>query len=251
MGKIISVISGKGGAGKTTLSVNLSRSFKKLSLKTLLIDMSFGVRNSDVYLGATSHGIYNIYDILTGASSYKDAIITFDDEVKPDFIMPSLRDIEFDYKDRFNELLNSLKDVYDYIVIDTPSCVSREFSLSCEYSDIILLCVTDEYMSVENSSLCLGRISDIESKDKYIVINKFIHTYSKDDKCAEDYADEMSVGIIGVINYDANMDSYMKNSQFDFDKSDNEFLNIAKRICSIYPEYNKHSFIDGLFGKKK
>lgn len=251
MGKIISVVSGKGGQGKTFVSVNLSCALKKLEFKTLLIDMSFGVRNSDIYLNATSYGVYNIYDIVSKTSLYEDSIITFDDELKPDFVAPSVREIDFDYEDAFKDFILSVKDMYDYIVIDTPYGASKEFSISTKYSDIVLFCVTDEYLSLENSSLCLTRIENANQKDKYIVINKFIQTNDKDDKCVEDYADEMSVPIIGIISYDDDINKSMKNSEIFHYKSDDEFLNIAKRLCSIYPDATKHSFINNLFGKRK
>ena len=47
MGKVISVVSGKGGVGKTTLTANLGAAFSLLNKKTLIIDMDIGLRNLD------------------------------------------------------------------------------------------------------------------------------------------------------------------------------------------------------------
>jgi hypothetical protein len=92
-------------------------------------------------------------------------------------------------------------------------------------------------LSLENSSLCLTRIENAEQKDKYIVINKFIQTNDKDDKCVEDYADEMSVPIIGIISYGDDINKCMKNSEIFHYKSDDEFTKVED-VDNWFNTYN-------------
>ena len=66
MGKIFAVTSGKGGVGKSTVSVGLAVSFSKLGYKTLIIDMDEGLRCLDLMLGVDKQVVLDLSDILGG-----------------------------------------------------------------------------------------------------------------------------------------------------------------------------------------
>ena len=51
MARSIVVTSGKGGVGKTTLTVNMGRIFASMGLKTVLVDTDMGLNNLDVLTG--------------------------------------------------------------------------------------------------------------------------------------------------------------------------------------------------------
>ena len=66
MPKIITVTSGKGGVGKSSLSTGLSRAFVSLGQTVLLIELDVGLRGVDVMLGLTDRVVYDLGDVLTG-----------------------------------------------------------------------------------------------------------------------------------------------------------------------------------------
>ena len=64
MPKVITVTSGKGGVGKTNISVNLACCLAKQGKRVILVDADLGLANVDVILGLTPQ--YNIYDLFKG-----------------------------------------------------------------------------------------------------------------------------------------------------------------------------------------
>ncbi|MCA8968263.1 MAG: AAA family ATPase [Planctomycetes bacterium] len=74
--KIITVCSGKGGVGKTVVSVNLALRLASIGLRTLLIDLDPGLANVDVHMRLA--GRHDVDDILEGACRPADALLVAD-----------------------------------------------------------------------------------------------------------------------------------------------------------------------------
>ena len=70
--RVISVASGKGGVGKSSISVNLAISLGKLGVRVLVVDADFGLANVDVMLGVTSK--YDVSHFLRGEKTLHDII---------------------------------------------------------------------------------------------------------------------------------------------------------------------------------
>lgn len=71
--KVIAVASGKGGVGKTTVSVNLATAIAQTGRKTLLLDGDMGLANVDVLLGLTP--AWNLSHVLEGRCALEDTIL--------------------------------------------------------------------------------------------------------------------------------------------------------------------------------
>jgi flagellar biosynthesis protein FlhG len=60
--RVITVTSGKGGVGKTNLTVNLAIALSKMGLRVVILDVDFGLANIDVLLGMSTK--YTILDLM-------------------------------------------------------------------------------------------------------------------------------------------------------------------------------------------
>ncbi|MBR5507623.1 MAG: AAA family ATPase [Clostridia bacterium] len=252
MANIVTVISGKGGAGKTTVCVNVACCLRKYGYKVLVSDCSFGIRNDLIPLGYTNDGLYDISDVIKGEISFKEALIHGND-FKPDFLMSSVQDCPDEFESGYENLISSVCDSYDYIIIDTPASSGRELDLCMKISDMVLAVTEEDFISVSNMAFCVNRIEKT-NKEVYCIINKAILSISADSIGAEEIADEIGCPIIGIIRDD----QYIKKSLTDGDPivryntyAGRELENISKRICKRYVTPEEESIGERVFDKNR
>ena len=70
--RVVSVASGKGGVGKSIISVNLAIALSRLGVRVLVVDADFGLANIDIMLGVTSK--YNVSHFLKGEKDLHEII---------------------------------------------------------------------------------------------------------------------------------------------------------------------------------
>ena len=68
----IALLSGKGGVGKTNMSLNIACALHQMGFKTLLMDCDLGLANLDVLLGITPEG--NLQTALLGEADVSDVL---------------------------------------------------------------------------------------------------------------------------------------------------------------------------------
>ena len=90
MGEIIAITSGKGGAGKTTVTANLGAALSELGKKVLLVDGDIGFGDLDLALGLENKVVYNIVDVVEGNCKILQALVR-DEEEKMLYLLPASR----------------------------------------------------------------------------------------------------------------------------------------------------------------
>ncbi|KRN89549.1 ParA family protein [Ligilactobacillus ceti] len=169
MGKVISLANQKGGVGKTTTSVNLGASLAELGQKVLLIDADAqgnatsgtGIRKAEIE--------QDIYDVLVNDVPLKETIKTTEREnfdIVPATIQLSGAEIELTSQmareKRLYNAVNSVRDEYDYILIDCPPSLGLLTINAFTASDSILIPVQAEYYALEGLSQLMNTIKLVQ-----------------------------------------------------------------------------------------
>ncbi|MBN1907861.1 MAG: MinD/ParA family protein [Deltaproteobacteria bacterium] len=163
MARIITVTSGKGGVGKTNISVNMSLYLASLGYSTCLFDADMGLANIDILLGYYPE--YTLEDVLSGKKSMKDIIIKGPSGLD---IIPGSSGVKLladPEQGNIEYLVKSLSELgeYDYFIFDTSAGISKNVISFCLTSPEIVLVMTPEPTSITDAYallkiLCLNRI---------------------------------------------------------------------------------------------
>ena len=167
MGRIIAVANQKGGVGKTTTTINLSACLAEQGQKVLLIDVD-PQGNTTSGLGIDKNNTENtVYELMLGEASIDDCIyksVMDDLDVIPSNVNLAGAEIDLiDIDDReyiLKKIVNSLKEKYDFILIDCPHYLSM-LTVNAMTAANTVQC---EYYALEGLSQLIRTINLVKQK---------------------------------------------------------------------------------------
>lgn len=171
MGRTIVIANQKGGVGKTTTAINLSASLAESGKKVLLIDMD-PQGNSTSGLGIEKdEKEYTIYELLLGECSIEDCLsesICKDLMVIPSNINLAAVEIELIGTDGkefiLRDSVSSIKDKYDFILIDCPPSLNVLTINAMCTADTVLVPIQCEYYALEGLSQLMHTIELVKER---------------------------------------------------------------------------------------
>lgn len=166
-GEIFAVISNKGGVGKTTLSIELSYQFRRMGLKTLLVDMDLG--NADISNKLKKFPPNTLYDFFSKTHTLDELTNQLDFGV---YFIPGesgefkLANMTWSQKQRFFKEITKISSNYDIVLLDLGAGISRDvidFSLLADES-IIITTPKDFISGYAAGKAAFSRFMEIQSK---------------------------------------------------------------------------------------
>ncbi len=212
MTKTIVITSGKGGVGKTNISVNTALELSLRNYSTCLFDADLGLANVNILLGITPET--TIDDCLFGNKKIEDVLLHTKfglDIISGSSGIEKMANLD---SQSISQLITSFSqlDSYDYFLIDTSSGISKGVIAFCLASNETIIVITSEFTSLTDaySLLKVLALNNYEGKIKVVVnkcanIEKSKETYLRYKGVADKYLD-IDMSLAGVVLTDPNIE---------------------------------------------
>jgi len=165
----IAIASGKGGVGKSTISVCLALEMAARGHRVLLVDCDIGLRSLDLILGVDEHVLFSWADVALGRCTLKQAIMLFADIhllCAPLAAEPDLKE------DMLQNLMQNCGE-YDIVIIDTPAGLGFGFRVALMAATRCMIVSTADPVCVRSVAATSARVRQLGVEDVRLVINRF------------------------------------------------------------------------------
>lgn len=202
MSEVIVITSGKGGVGKTTACANIGSGLALLGSKVVLIDTDIGLRNLDVVMGLENRIIYNLVDVIEGNCRIKQALIK-DRRSEGLYLMPSAqtRDKSAVTPEQMKKLTDTLKDEFDFILLDCPAGIEQGFRNAIAGADRAVVVTTPEVSAIRDADRVIGLLDGAGITRKDLLVNRIRPELVRrgDMMTLEDIHEILAIPMIGAI----------------------------------------------------
>ncbi|AHF01563.1 cobyrinic acid a,c-diamide synthase [Thiomicrospira aerophila AL3] len=212
--RVIAVASGKGGVGKTNVSVNLGVALSKMGQKVMVMDADFSLANVDIMLGLNTP--FNLSHVINGQKTLREIIQDGPAGLK---IIPASSGVKRLANLSPQENLGLLKEFerlgtdMDLLIVDTAAGIADSVVTFCQAADDVLIVVCDEPASITDAYALVKVLSrDYSVKNFKLVVNMSrspAHSnrlYEKFSSVCTQYL-KVSISLFGSIPFDQDLRS--------------------------------------------
>ncbi len=251
---VISVTSGKGGVGKTNVSVNLALCLSKLGRRCVILDADLGLANVDVVLGLTPER--NLFHVFHEGVSLSDILYPTQYGFS---ILPAssgiseMLSLSTGQKLELLEAMDVLEDSVDFLIVDTGAGINDNvlyFNLAAQER---LVVVTPEPTSLTDAYALIKVLKLRHGVDKFhILVNM-----AKSEKSAKDifaklynacdhFLTGVSLDLVGAIPQDkAVRQAVIDQRPFCSQSPDSEASQAMLRVARNLVQWTPQDHLDG------
>lgn len=240
--RVVAVASGKGGVGKTNVSVNLATSFAQMGRKVMIMDADLGLANVDVMLGLQPR--LNLSHVIKGECTLEEIILDAPGGIK---VIPASSGIQNMAEltpaehagliRAFSELNTDL----DILIVDTAAGISDGVVSFSRAAQELIVVVCDEPASITDAYALIKLLNRDHGMRRFRVLANMAHSekegrelFAKLVKVTDRFLDEVVLDFLGSVPYDENLRKAVKKQRpvvdvFPGSKASLAFKEIARR----------------------
>ncbi|MBL1212543.1 MAG: AAA family ATPase [Ignavibacteriae bacterium] len=241
---IISFTSGKGGTGKTVLSVNTAYALSKQGKKVLLVDLDSNLSNINILLNVYAEN--TIANFLEGKKLFSDLIyehdsnlhVIFGDSGNTEYPKPRIDLIKFIFVQ-----ISKIQNDYDFVIIDSTAGIDEDVLTILKNSDLNIIVTTTEPTAVMDAYVVLKFLkkNNILSSSK-ILVNKCFDNSDADSaeenlKQASIHFLKQEVSFLGKVGFDTDVNKSIINQNILV--KENPDNKTSKQIYSLSAQLEK------------
>jgi len=218
--KVISVTGGKGGVGKSNITVNLAISLAKKGQKVLIMDADLGLANVDIMLGIRARK--NLSHLISGECTLEEIMLDGPDGIK---IIPASSGTQ--QMAQLSEMehagliraFSSLTEQIDTLLVDTAAGIADNVISFAVASQDLLIVVCDEPTSITDAYALIKILSQDYGLFRFRVVANMVRTekegrdlFKKLSRVTDQFLD-VALDFVGAIPFDENVRKAVRKQQ--------------------------------------
>jgi len=242
--RVIAITGGKGGVGKTNISVNLAVAWAELGRKVMLLDADLGLANIDVVLGL--HPEYDLSHVMRGERTLSEVIVEGPSGIS---VVPASSGVQAMAELSEAEhagLIRAFSDIgqdLDVLIIDTAAGISDTVVSFSRAAQEILVVVCDEPASITDAYAMIKLLNREYGVERFRVLANMVRNaqegqelYKKISRVTDRYLDVM-LTYTGSVPFDEQLRKAVKAQKpvvqaYPRSQSAQTFKNLAKKADS-------------------
>lgn len=232
MGRLLVVSSGKGGVGKSTVSIGIATALNNSGKKTLLVDLDEGLRCLDLMLSVTDRLVYDVSDAMQDASQIEKSIYRVP-ETDNLWLMAAPSGVSTIQGEELARFAMEISRRFDFVIFDCPAGLEEKYYKNMPaFAEHIVVCNTDKVCvrdAFEMASALKGH-----GRSTRLVINRFVKNRitRKYHQNIDSIIDTSGLQLLGVVPEDIYvMYAAAKEVPIQIGPAAMAFHRIAARLC--------------------
>lgn len=216
--KVLAVTGGKGGVGKTNLSVNMSLALAEMGRRVVLMDADLGLANVDVLLGL--HAEYTLADVLNGSRTLREVLVRGPGGMKVVPASSGVQEMASLSPQEHAALIHAFSDLgeqIDVLVVDTAAGISDTVISFVRAAQEAVIVVCDEPSSITDAYALIKLLNIEHNMFRFRVVANMTRTtqegqnlFNKLSTVCERFLD-VSLQYLGHIPFDENVRKAVQN----------------------------------------
>jgi flagellar biosynthesis protein FlhG len=242
--RVIAVTSGKGGVGKTNVSVNLGVSLSKMGKEVMLLDADLGLANIDVLLGLRP--TMNLSHVMEGQCNLEEIILDGPAGLK---VIPAASGVQ-----KMAELspmenagiiraFSDLNARMDVLIVDTAAGIADSVISFAKASQEVVVVVCDEPASITDAYALIKLMSQEHGQQRFRVLSNMVRSvqegrnlFAKISRVTDQYLD-VTLDFMGMIPFDEKVRKAVQKQKSVVDifpdcSASQAFVNVARKVQS-------------------
>ena len=240
--RVITVASGKGGVGKTNVTVNLAIALAGQGKKVTIMDADLGLANIDVMLGL--HSDKNLSNVMNGECDLEEILLDGPAGIKIIPASSGVKDMAEMSPSQHAGLVSAFSELthdIDVLLVDTAAGISDSVVSFARAAQEVLIVVCDEPASITDAYALIKLLSREQNIFKFHVLANMVsgpqqgrEVYDKLSRVSERFLD-VALDYIGHVPYDEHLQKAIKRQKsvvevFPRSRSAQAFQTLSKKV---------------------
>ncbi|MBQ7656410.1 MAG: P-loop NTPase [Clostridia bacterium] len=173
MGRIFSIMSGKGGVGKSTLSVSLAEFYARTGKTVVLLDGDIGQRCADLMLNVQDRVVYDLGDVADKTCKLEEALLPH--PVLPTLSLlaaPQILTVSDVKRKAMDKIITQLSERSDILLLDAPAGIGKGLKNLLGTTAEPVVVVTPDDVCIRDAERLSALLSQMEEPRPSLVLNR-------------------------------------------------------------------------------